>query len=90
MVVQALSADATDQAEVEASFDAAKAAFDGVAPNIVVSTVGGGGVTPNGEPRNQGGSSYRNTSRALCHDPKKVYEQTPRLSENPPPPQPLT
>jgi NAD(P)-dependent dehydrogenase (short-subunit alcohol dehydrogenase family) len=45
----ALSADATDAAQTEASFVAAKAAL-GAEPSIVVATVGGGGVASDGGP----------------------------------------
>lgn len=49
----AFAADCTAQAEVDAVFEAAAAALGGE-PNIVVSTIGGGGVGTDGTPRNGG------------------------------------
>ena len=63
----ALTADATDAAQVEASFCAAAAAL-GAEVNIAVATVGGGGVGPTGKLVN-GGTHPDGTKRTeLAHE----------------------
>ena len=63
----ALTADATDAAQVEDAFVAAVAQLQGE-PNIVVSTVGGGGVAADGTTRN-GGTDIEGRPRVeLAHE----------------------
>lgn len=63
----ALTADATAPQEVDAAFAAATAAL-GAAPNIVVSCVGGGGVSADGQPVN-GGTNTDGTKRTeMAHE----------------------
>jgi hypothetical protein len=63
----ALAADATDAAQVEASFVAAAEELDGE-PSIVVSTVGGGGVAPDGGTRNGGTDVAGRPRTELAHE----------------------
>ncbi len=63
----ALTADATDAAQVEASFAAAAAQLEGE-PNIVVSTVGGGGVAQDGTTRNGGTDLDGRPRTELAHE----------------------
>lgn len=62
-----LTADATDATQVEASFVAAAAQLDGE-PNIVVSTVGGGGVAQDGSTRNGGTDLEGRPRTELAHE----------------------
>jgi NAD(P)-dependent dehydrogenase (short-subunit alcohol dehydrogenase family) len=72
----ALTADATDAAQVEATFVAAAAQL-GVEPTIVIATVGGGGVAPGGGLRN-GGTNVDGTPRTeLSHE--ESWETTLRI-----------
>ena len=63
----ALTADATDAAQVEASFAAAVAQLGGE-PNVVVSTVGGGGVATDGSTRNGGTDLDGRPRTELAHE----------------------
>ncbi len=63
----ALTADATDAAQVEASFAAAATELKGE-PNIVVSTVGGGGVAQDGSTRNGGTDLEGRPRTELAHE----------------------
>ena len=72
----ALAADATDVVQVEASFVAAAAAL-GAEVNVVVSTVGGGGVAPDGGLRNQGADMEGRPRTEHAHE--ESWETTLRI-----------
>eukprot|EP01043_Picozoa_sp_COSAG02_P101890 COSAG02_NODE_37921_length_435_cov_1.830357_1_plen_81_part_01 len=62
-----MTADATDGAQVEASFAAAAIELKGE-PNIVVSSVGGGGVAQDGTTRNGGTDLEGRPRTELAHE----------------------
>jgi NAD(P)-dependent dehydrogenase (short-subunit alcohol dehydrogenase family) len=72
----AIAADATDAAQVEASFVAAAAQL-GQEPSIVVSTVGGGGVASDGSTRNGGTDIEGSPLTQLAHE--EPWETTMRI-----------
>ena len=72
----ALTADATNATQVEASFAAAAAQL-GTEPNVVVATVGGGGVTPGGGLVNSGTDMDGKTRTEHSHE--ESWETTMRI-----------